>query len=113
MLLLACTGAPGVDTALDEDAGVPALTDASNYSYSLAIDIRAIVFTPSEDGMLDWGNLTRDLQGFPVGSHGRRERARPGLVSRLEPRPGQRSHRHRGARPIVGRPVGTRHTRTR
>lgn len=72
MFLLACATDHALDASRTGDtATIPpmhpgVLTDASNYAYTLDITIREILFTPSEDGRLDWAALTRDLQGFPV-----------------------------------------------
>ncbi len=54
------------DTAVEAPPGAAALTDATNYDYSLDIMIQEIMFTPSAEGVIDWTALTRDLQGFPV-----------------------------------------------
>jgi len=72
-LLLACTGAPGdsgtgdggTDTAAD--AGGPvALTDASNYRYTIDLQIGEAPIAISDVATIDWSGFTEDLQGFEV-----------------------------------------------
>ncbi|MDP2305859.1 MAG: hypothetical protein Q8P18_07505 [Pseudomonadota bacterium] len=66
---VACTGEPVLDSDKGGETAAPteaALTDASNYRYTLDVVIHELVFTPSETGRIDWTALTRDLQGFPI-----------------------------------------------
>lgn len=68
MLLLACVATDGPTDSADDTAPVApiALTDESNYAYTLDIAIRGAPFIPTNEGLIDWSTLDRDLQGFTV-----------------------------------------------
>ncbi len=70
LLLLACAGgpdtaAPGDDSAAPADGPV-SLTDASNYTYTIALDIGETEVAPTDELVVDWNAWSVDLRGFPV-----------------------------------------------
>lgn len=69
LLALACAG-DGPDDSVPADdtapAGPVALTDASNYSYTSALDIGSVPIGVGAESAVDWSGLTVDMRGFPV-----------------------------------------------
>ena len=59
LLLLGCPPSDGPCSSCE-------LTDAQNYSYTSTLDLEIVELAPTSDVVIDWSDLTQDLNGLPI-----------------------------------------------